>query len=331
MSVLVSAVVVSYGAPAMLERCLDSLAIALTEVPGETEMVVVDNGARDGRADRVRELHPSATVVEIEVNEGFAGGVEPGIEAAAGRWIVLLNDDALLEPPALRRMVEAGERYPDVGAIAAQMRFAGRPGLINSAGIEVDRLGVAFDRGLGRPADPEDSPPVEVFGASGGAAAYRKEMLDEIGGFDASFFAYLEDVDLAWRAREAGWRALYVPGAIAYHWHSATTRHRSPSKYRLVGRNRVRVLAKNADRGMLLRWGWAMIAYDLGYVLYVLATERKLAPLQGRIEGLREWRRYRQAGSEWRCAVRLARVRGTRAALNRHAAWATGGSTPDLP
>src|SRR5207247_10545644 len=95
--------------------------------------------------------------------------------------------------------------------------------------------------------------PYEVFGATGGGALFRTQMLEDVGGFDETFFAFFEDVDLAWRARAFGWRALYAPGAVVYHHHSATARHGSPAKLHLVGRNRVRTLAKNATRAIMLR------------------------------------------------------------------------------
>ena len=145
-------------------------------------------------------------------------------------------------------------------------------------------------------------------------------MLADIGGFDESFFLYLEDVDVAWRARARGWRALYVPEAVAVHRHSATARHGSPSKHLHVGRNRVRVLAKNATRAQLLRHGPRIVFHDLLHCAYVAVAGRTLAPLRGRVAGLREWRAYRAAGGE-PVAVELAPAGGLRAALARNAAW----------
>ena len=159
-----------------------------------------------------------------------------------------------------------------------------------------------------------------MFGASGGASIMRRAMLDEVGGLDESFFLYLEDVDVAWRARIAGWRALYAPRALAHHHHSLTTKHGSPFKYYYVGLNRVRLLAKNASTRHLVLYGIPIVAYDAAYVLFALATDRTLAPLRGRLRGLREWRAYRvdppSAGT-----VTLEPVRGLRAALGRRRAW----------
>jgi GT2 family glycosyltransferase len=149
-------------------------------------------------------------------------------------------------------------------------------------------------------------------------------MLDDIGGFDGGIFLYLDDADVAWRARMAGWRCLYEPRAVALHHGSATAREGSAFKYELVARNRIRLLAKNATWGQLLRWGWAMALYDLAYVLFVAATDGTLAPLRGRVRGLREWRTYRRAGAADRRPVVLAGASGWRHALRMRAAYRRG-------
>jgi GT2 family glycosyltransferase len=199
------------------------------------------------------------------------------------------------------------------------MRFADRRDVLNSAGLELDRLGIAADRLVGtRLIDHQEEDPYEVFGATGGAALFRKDMLEQVGGFDQSFFAFFEDADLAWRAHAHGWRALYAPRAVVYHHHSATAHHGSPTKLYLVGRNRVRTLAKNASTGMLLLNGLWMLVYDTAYVLYASASGRTLAPLRGRLRGVAEWRRYRRAGEPHRRPLSLRRPLGFRRALQRH-------------
>jgi GT2 family glycosyltransferase len=143
-------------------------------------------------------------------------------------------------------------------------------------------------------------------------------MLDQVGGFDESFFAFFEDADLAWRAQAHGWRALYAPEAVVYHHHSATAQHGSPAKLYLVGRNRVRTLAKNASNGMLLLNAPWMLAYDSAYVVYASINSRSLAALRGRLDGLREWREYRRSGAPHRRPLSLRRPLGFRRALQRH-------------
>jgi GT2 family glycosyltransferase len=145
-------------------------------------------------------------------------------------------------------------------------------------------------------------------------------MLVDIGGIDETFFMYLEDLDVAWRARAHNWRSLYVPQAVARHHHSLTSRHGSDFKYFHVGLNRVRALAKNASTSHLMRYALPMIAYDLAYVAFVAVIDRSLAPLRGRLRGLREWRRYRRAVTV-RDSSGLEPVRGLRAALSRRDVW----------
>jgi GT2 family glycosyltransferase len=317
----VSTVIVNRERRELLKMCLRSLERALARVDEETELIVVDNGSSDGSAQLVRELFPQVELVTLDRNEGFAGGVAAGIAAAKGEWIAVFNNDTTVEPEAVAVMLRAGRSDERVGAVAAQMRFADRRDVLNSAGLELDRLGIAADRLVGsRVRDDHASEPHEVFGATGGAALFRREMLDQVGGFDESFFAYFEDVDLAWRARAHGWRALYAPRAIVYHHHSATARHGSPAKLYFVGRNRVRTLAKNATTPMLLRSAPRMVLYDVGYVVFASVSARTLAPLQGRLQGLREWRRYRRRGARHRRAVELGGPLGFRRALRRHRA-----------
>ena len=308
---LVSAIVVTQRGGPLLEACLHALRAALAEVDGE--LLVVDNSVRGVAAE-------SARVLRQGRNTGFAGGVAAGLAAAAGEWVLLVNDDAELEPDALRALLDAGRDDPRAGAVTAQVRFHARRDVVNTAGLVIDRLGIAYDRLAGAPA--RDGGAVEeVFGASACVALYRRAMLDAIGGFDASFFAFGEDADVAWRARMAGWTCLYVPGAVAYHHGSATAGEASPAKYFLVGRNRMRLLARNATAGQLARWGWAMALYDLAYVLFAATTDRTLAPLRGRVAGLREWRHYRRGGAAGRRAVALAAPTGPLGAWRQRSAY----------
>lgn len=329
----VSAIVVNHRRPELTIECLASLEAALERVDEPTELIAVDNGSGDGSAELLGERFPGARVIELATNEGFAGAVNAGVAESSGEWVLLLNNDTTIDAGAAARLLAAGRSSPAVGSVAAEMRFAASPDVVNSAGIGVDRLGVAYDRGLGERAGAaapggaaaDAAGQVDVFGASGGAALLRRAMLDELGGLDDSFFFGLEDVDLAWRARMAGWRALYVPAAVVWHHHGTTGRHTSAFKHFHVGRNRVRTLAKNAEPAHLRRYGAAILAYDLAYVAYAVAADRTLAPLRGRLRGLREWRAYRRAGEAGRRPLELEPVRGLRAALGRRSAWDAAG------
>jgi len=319
---LVSAVVVSYDARELLLDCLNSLVRALEEAGSECEIVVVDNHSRDGAPQAARERFPDLQVVELAENVGFAAAVNIGVRETSGDWVLLLNNDATIEPRAVRALLDAASGRDDVGSLATQMRFS-RGGAINSAGIGVDRLGVAFDRHIGRPPEDGEREVTDVFGASAGAALMRRSMLEQIGGFDESLFMYLDDVDVAWRARMHGWRCLYVPGAVVHHHHSTSSVHGSAFKHFHVGRNRVRLLAKHVPARHLLRYAPAILINDLAYVVFAAVADRTLAPLRGRLRGLREWRTYRATGTGRR-AVPLAPSQSPLRALARRRGAAGG-------
>jgi GT2 family glycosyltransferase len=315
--VQLSAIVVAFGKERMLAECLSRLERALERVGGPTELVVVVNALSADMTEDVRR-RPNVITLTGAPGLGFAGGVAAGVAAGSGEWIALVNDDCLLEPQALAELLLAATGNADVGSVAAQVRFAERPDVVNSTGLEVDALGIARERRLGDPVSAVETDPIEVFGASGTLALYRRSMLDELGGFDTSFFAYLEDADLAWRARMAGWRCVFAPRAIAFHGHSSTLRHGSDAKHVLVGRNRVRMLAKNASAQMLRRSAFRIAIYDLLYVAYVALTSKTAAPLRGRLQGIAEWRAYRAAGREQRRSIELSPSTGFRGALGRN-------------
>jgi GT2 family glycosyltransferase len=318
-STRVSAIVVNYRRPAMTCACLEALREALSRVDGRSEVIVVDNGSKDDSIAVIRAAMPGATLLELSENRGFPTAASEAVRHSSGEWVLLVNNDVIFEPDAVSELLTVGESAPDIGSVAAQMRFADAA-VINSAGIGVDRLGIAFDRLLGAPASASEDQPIDVFGACGGAALHRRQMLDDVGGMDETYFFALEDADLAWRARMRGWRCMYAPAAVVHHRHGATTAHGSDAKYFHVGINRIRTLAKNADTRTLRRYGLMMIAYDVAYMAFAAVRDRTLAPIRGRIKGIREWSEYRRAG-EPRAPVELARPQGLRAALGRRAVW----------
>lgn len=321
-AVRVSIVVVAFRQREALLDCMQACTVAAAELSGDAELIVVDNG---GLAPLVRERHVHARVIEPGANIGFAAAVARAAEVAAGEWLALVNDDAMIEPSALARMLAAGERAERTGAVAAQVRFAARRDRVNSAGIEVDTLGIATERLAGRPI-AEAREPAEVFGASGCCALYRATMLAQIGGFDERFFAYQEDVDVAWRARASGWSAVYEPTAIVYHRGSASTGEGSRRKYFLVGRNRVRLLARNMTGRQLARALPGILVYDSAYVTYAALIDHTLAPLRGRVAGLRDWRALRRESRAWRRPVDLRPAReGWLGALRQHRAYRQAG------
>jgi GT2 family glycosyltransferase len=200
--------------------------------------------------------------------------------------------------------VETARQDERIGAVAGVLVFAHRPEVVASAGLRVGWDGVAVDARAGRPRSELPAAPVEVFGASGGAALYRRGMLDEIGPFSSAYFFYLEDVDLAWRARLAGWRCLLAPQAVVRHVYSATAGQGSPFKSFHLARNRWLTLFLNLPAGLGLLCAPLILAYDLAACAYGL-FQRDYEVLKGR------WAALRMLPALWpqrRAVRRLRRV-----------------------
>jgi GT2 family glycosyltransferase len=291
---LVTTIVVNWNGRAYLDKCLSSL-LAQTCLP--QEIVLVDNGSTDGSAEYVEASYSGVRVIRLPENLGFAAANNLAIRQSSGAYVALLNNDAYAESDWLARLVEAAESGPRVGMCASKMVFAHQPDVLNSTGVCVDRAGIAWDRRGGEADDDHEKRPVEIFGACGGAALYRRAMLDEVGLFDEDFFAYMEDVDLAWRARGVGWRCLYVPAARVYHAHSATGVEGSPFKSFQLGRNKVWLLAKNYPFKQLWMYAPLVAIYDFAAVIYALVARRDVHALRGRLAGLagiaRVWQKRR--------------------------------------
>ena len=158
-------------------------------------------------------------MIALPENLGFAGGVNAGLRAARGDLLLLINDDAFVEPSFVAALLDVMTQRPDIGAAGGVLLLAHRPTIVASAGIRVRRDWLALDVWPGRRADELPTDPQPIMGASGGAALYRRGLLEDIGLMEPNFFNYLEDVDLAWRALLRGWQTV-----VSQHAHATSTR-----------------------------------------------------------------------------------------------------------
>ncbi len=246
----VSLIVVSHNTRGHLERCLSELGSA-------HEVIVVDTGSSDGSQDLVRESFPHVRLLVLADNPGYGGALNAGIELASGRHLVVMNADTWPLPQAVERLVEFAEGEPPTGVVGprlldpdgtVQPSVRGFPTLWRLA-TEYLFLrwlaprtralnafyGSGFDHSSRREAD-------FVVGA---VMLVRRQLLDEIGGFDTGFFMFNEEVDLCYRARKAGWRVVFWPGAEFVHVGGASTAAVWPRMYREQLRSHLRFLAKH--------------------------------------------------------------------------------------
>ena len=263
----VTVVVPTLAADETLNECLESLECQTFE---NFEVLVVDNSGR-----RAVQSRPGVRVITNDSNVGYGAAVNQAIRESRSTFIAVLNDDAIADPRWLEALHQAVEARPDVGMCASQVRLAG-DGRLDSAGMLVCLDGSSKQRGhLEAPA--AFSRKQEALLPSGSAAFYRREMLDEIGLFDESFFLYCEDTDLGLRARWAAWECLYVPDAVVEHRYSHSAGQASALKAYYVERNRLFLAVKNLPMPELLMAPLYSVVRYFWHFIYSLQGRGKAA------------------------------------------------------
>jgi GT2 family glycosyltransferase len=257
----VSIVIVSYNGRAHLERCL---AAALAQQGPSFEVIVVDNGSSDGSAAYVRERFPMVRLVALPDNTGFAAGNNHGAAAAAGSWLVFLNNDTEVQPGWLQALVAAAGSDNATGLVTSRIVFLHDPSILDSAGDAVTRAGGAFKRGHGRPIH-QYATREPVFAACGASFLIAKQLFEECGGFDEDFFLSHEDVDLSYRVRLRGYTCVYEPASVVWHVGSASLGRTSTLSVFHGQRNLEWLYVKNTP-------GWVLPATLPLHAAYLIAA-----------------------------------------------------------
>lgn len=237
-------IIPNYNGRHFLEDCLGALAV---QSAGDFCTLVVDNGSSDGSLEYLKREWPGTEVIALSENTGFCHAVNTGVKAAKTPYVLLLNNDTVPEPDFVRELEKAIEKHRKVFSCASCMLNAADTTVLDGAGDLYSALGWAFARGKDEKAELYDKK-AYVFSACAGAAIYRREEYLRLGMLDETHFAYLEDLDLGWKARLAGMKNLYIPTARVAHVGSGTTggRH-SAFKVRMSARNNVYILRKNMN------------------------------------------------------------------------------------
>jgi N-acetylglucosaminyl-diphospho-decaprenol L-rhamnosyltransferase len=275
-----SVVVPTVNGVGRIGRLLESLG----DRPG-AEVIVVDNGSRDGTRKLVEESFPWVRLLALPRNEGFSRAVNLAARQAEGEALVLVNDDCVCEPGFVERLVAALDPANGTVMSAGVLVEAARPRVIDTAGMELDRTLLVFDYLNGSPVSILDGLVAPPIGPSAAAAAFDRSAFLEVGGFDERLFAYWEDVDLVLRLRRLGGRCALAATARGLHAHSATLGPGSARKDYLTG----------FGRGYLLRkWGVLtprrlplVLVRELVICTGQLAVDRTAAGIRGRLVGLR--------------------------------------------
>jgi GT2 family glycosyltransferase len=303
-----SAVIVAWNSGASLAACAGALRASARLAGVGLELVVVDNASDDGSVDAFV-LDPSDIRIRNPLNAGFGTAAAQGMSRASAPWILLVNPDCQVETDFVGALAEAAATVADdVAALVPDMRYASNTSIVNCRGIAVDVIGVPHEVAAGVDAGAA-LVPGEVFGGSSGCVLLRAEAVRRVGGLELAFFAYLEDVDLAWRLQRAGYKAVYVPGAVALHEGSASAGESSPLKVYLVARNRRLLFRLDGPRTTRARL--SRLVVEAGHGAVSTLTGPRVAPWSGRLGAvrLRSYVRFvRRSRAELDGAARVPRL-----------------------
>lgn len=279
----VSVCIVTYNSEHHITACIEAL--QLQSYPIDT-IVIVDNASSDNSIQLVQEKRDEGTaiiVIENERNNGFSGGQNQAIEATDSDYVLVLNPDVVLERDYVKELVLVMENNQQCGSATGLLVRQADPTIVDSTGLEMKRNRHAVDRGSEQQTESWLQS-TEVFGVSGAAALYRRAMIESIKlkseFFDEHFFAYKEDVDVAWRARLLGWTSYYSSAAKAFHargWQKGRRAHISLFVRQHSYQNQLFMLVKNEQLGWeMLSVLPVVITRELMKVIYIVICERDL-------------------------------------------------------
>lgn len=249
----VSVIIPNFNGENFIANCLDSMMVQSFSTFGHMEIIVVDDCSSDGSVDIIKN-YENVMLLENPVNSGFDKSVNQGILASRGKYCLLLNNDVVADPDFVKYLYLHIDDNPRTFSVSSKMiRFYERDKL-DDTGDFYNILGWGYKRGDGQSVNAHNKP-TAIFSSCAGAGIYRRSILNEIGLFDEAFFAYMEDVDIGYRALINGYKNRYEPKAICYHIGSATTaegQKYSPFKVQISARNNIYVAYKNMPFVQLL-------------------------------------------------------------------------------
>lgn len=279
------------------EECITSCMTSINNQPlNNWNVRLIDNASIDRTLAKIKEFPGESTIIINHTNLGFSAAHNQGFRLSDSKYVFVLNPDVILTPTFVGELVKYLECDPQAGAACGKLlrlSLAGQPtDIIDSTGLVIRKNRRGFDRGQGEVDRGQYDKQEYIFGSSGAAVLYRREMLEDIKTtigitcslgpetpnvteeyFDESFFAYKEDIDVAWRTQLRGWKCAYVPSAVAYH-----ARGWQPGKRKQIPRfvqihsfkNRYLMLLKNEEWQNLIIHIPHILVFEVASLLYVL-------------------------------------------------------------
>ncbi len=251
-SLKASIVIPNYNGLQFLRGCIEAL--LHQELPKDQyEIILVDNGSSDGSQKFIKDNYPDLVLIESEKNLGYSGGCNLGIAHSRGAYIVLLNNDTVVDPKWLTELLKVAESDEEIAIVGSKLLFKDKPWIIQNAGSYITETGDGGDIGFGQPDKGQYDTCREVMAACGASMLIKRQVIEEIGALDEAFGSYYEDTDFCYRVRLYGRKIVYAPQSIVYHVHAATLGEWSPLFTFYVFRNKLFLHLKNAPLKYLIK------------------------------------------------------------------------------
>jgi GT2 family glycosyltransferase len=280
----ITIIIPNYNGKHFMEPCLASLD---KQTCKDFRILVVDNASTDGSIEYMKEHYPDIRIIALDQNYGFSKAVNIGIRHSSTPYVILLNNDTIVDPHFIEEMKKAIEVSPRIFSVSSKMIQMYHPDLIDSAGDLYTLIGWGVCRGAGRPVSNYTKSD-EIFSACAGASIYRRCVFNKIGYFDENHFAYLEDVDIGYRAKIYGYKNMYCPSALVQHVGSGTSGSKyNAFKVKLSARNNIYVNYKNMPLLFLILNFIPLLTGYLVKYLFFLKTGWGKEYKEGILEGLR--------------------------------------------
>lgn len=271
--------IVTYNSSEHIDDCLEAV---IKQSYPINQIVIIDNASKDNTLEMLQKWADKIHLVKNAKNNGFAGGHNQAIRMTKTDYCLILNPDVVLDKDYVLKTIEAIENTPHAGSATGKLLFKANPSNIDSTGLIINKARRAFDRGAQEPSDHYHKVE-EVFGVSGAAAMYAREMINDISldgqFFDEDFFAYKEDVDVAWRAQLLGWKAVFEPSAVAHHergWKEDGRSSKPLFVRRLSYINRYKMMVKNDTVSNMCKHIAPLFIYECLSFAFALVREPKL-------------------------------------------------------
>lgn len=293
----VTIIIPNYNGKHFMQPCLDSLMLQTFK---DFKIIVVDNASTDDSLSYLEDCYPDIEVISLKENYGFSKAVNVGIHHSDTPYVILLNNDTIVDSHYVEEMIHAIQKSRNLFSVSSKMIQMYHPELIDSAGDLYTLIGWGICRGSGRSITNYSEPSV-IFSACAGAAIYRRSVFEEIGYFDENHFAYIEDIDIGYRAKIYGYQNIYCPTALVYHVGSGTSGSKYNSfKVKLSARNSVYLNYKNMPLfQLLLNLLPLMTGYCIKYLFFLKIGFGKDYQ-KGLIEGIRSMKAQKKVPFRFR-------------------------------